>query len=85
MIKCVSHKKVYPSEEIAEDALIEAQTRFDYSPHGGPVAVYRCEDCGYFHLTSKGTMNQKLSNYIKDGNLNRQKEADRWESKLKRR
>ncbi len=84
MIKCISHKKVYLSEGIAEDALIEAQTRFDYAPHGGPIAVYRCEDCGYFHLTSKGTMNQKLSEYIKGGKLNRQKEADRWENKLKR-
>jgi hypothetical protein len=84
MIKCVSNKIVYQSEQIAEDALIEARTRFDYSPQRGPVAVYRCEDCGYFHLTSKGAMNQKLSNYIKDGKLDLQKEADRWLNKLKR-
>ena len=84
MIKCVSNKKVYPSEEIAEDALIEAWSRSEYPGGRGPVAVYRCEDCGYFHFTSKGTMNQKLAKFIKDGGMARQRQANHWEDKLKR-
>src|SRR5258708_25396530 len=84
MIKCISHKKVYPTLEIAEDALIDARTNFDYAPHSGPIAVYQCEDCGRYHLTSKGTMNQKLAQFIADGNINRQNEDNRWLYKLKR-
>lgn len=84
MIKCITHKKVYPSVEIAEDALIDAQTNFDYASRTGPIAVYHCEDCGYYHLTSKGTMNQKLKQFISEGKIKRQKEANRWLDKLNR-
>ncbi len=84
MIKCITHKKVYPTLEIAEDALIDARTSFDYAPHSGPIAVYQCEDCGHYHLTSKGTMNQKLAKFISEGKIQRQKEANRWLDKLKR-
>ena len=75
---------MYSSQEVAEDVLIEAWTRFDYSPGKGPVAVYQCEDCGHFHLTSKGTMNQRLSRALEEGRIQRQKEADRWMDKLRR-
>lgn len=84
MIKCISHKKGYPSLEIAEDALIEARTNFEYGAHPGPVAVYQCDDCGYYHLTSKGTVNKRLAQYIAEGKLKQQKEANRWLDKLKR-
>ena len=85
MIKCISSKKVYATSQIAEDALIEARTQFDYGPNKGPVAVYQCEDCGYFHLTSKGAVNPRLAQYISDGKLQRQKEANKWMEKIKRR
>lgn len=84
MIKCISHKKTYPSQEIAEDALIEAHTHFDYGTRSGPVNVYQCDDCGHYHLTSQGTMNARLAQLIKEGTLQRQKEAQHWTSKLKR-
>lgn len=84
MVKCVSNKKVYPSKEIAEDALIEARTQFEYKIGSGPVAIYQCEDCGYFHLTSKGPMNQKLEQLMKDGKIQRQKEANQWLNKIKK-
>ena len=84
MIKCVSNKKVYNSEQVAEDALIDAWTRSEYPGGRGPVAVYRCDDCGYFHFTSQGIMNQKLAKFIKDGKRDRLREANHWENKLKR-
>ena len=70
---------------IAEGALIEARTRFEYRLGSGPVAVYKCEDCGYYHLTSKGEMNVRLAQYLKEGKIERQKEADRWLNKIKKR
>ncbi len=85
MIKCVSNKKVYPTREIAEGALIEAHTQFEYTQGSGPIAVYQCEDCENYHLTSQGPMNQKLAELLKDGKIQRQKEANQWLNKIKKR
>lgn len=85
MSTCVSGKKMYLNEAIAIEALIGAHTQFNYRDGNGPVAVYQCEDCGNYHLTSKGAMNDRLAVLIKDGKINRQKEADQWEGKLRKR
>jgi len=84
MKPCPSQKKMYPTEDIAVDALLEARTHFDFKPNQGPVALYLCDDCGHYHLTSQGTMNPKLATYIKDGKLSRMKQASEWEKKLRR-
>ena len=84
MIKCVSGKKCYPSQEIAEEALIQAHSHFDFGKSKGPVAVYQCEECGTFHLTSQGTMNGRLTQYLKEGKNHLQREANRWIDKLNR-
>jgi hypothetical protein len=85
MIRCVSNKKVYLTEDIAEQALIEAHTQFEYTRGSGPVAVYPCDDCGYYHLTSQGPMNKTLERLLMDGKIQRQKEANQWMNKLKKR
>ena len=77
---CSTGKKVFLTLTMAEDALIETRIKFDYANNYGPVAVYRCDDCGYFHLTSQGTMNQRLADYIKSGALQK---ANRWLDKFK--
>jgi len=84
MEKCVTHKKIYPTQEIAEEALIGAHTRFNYTSQGGPIAVYQCEDCGRYHLTSRGPMNQKLAEQLASGKIKLQKEADQWENKWRK-
>ena len=80
---CPSHKRVYRSRELAEDALIEARTKFNYALNQGPIAVYQCDDCGFFHLTSQGKMNERLAKQIGEGKIDLQKEANRWIDKLK--
>lgn len=82
--KCPSGKRVYSSEALAEDALLEAHIQFDYRPGYGPIAVYRCEDCGQFHLTSKGTMNTRLAESIRNGYLKKQRDSIRWEQQFKK-
>lgn len=84
MSGCISGKRMYSTREIAEDALIETHTRFDFAADTGPVAVYQCDDCGQFHLTSRGPMSEKLSQALAEGKIQRQKEADRWLDKLKK-
>lgn len=80
---CPSGKRAFATEVLAEEALIDARTRGG-GEHHGPVGVYRCDDCGQFHLTSKGPMNARLARYIKDGKLKLNQEAERWKSKLDR-
>ncbi len=83
MKKCSTGKRLYYSEQLAEDALIEAHIHFDYRAGGGPVAVYRCEDCGDYHLTSRGPMNIRLAEQLTNGTIKRLREASRWQSKFK--
>ena len=85
MITCVTKKKVYQTMDVAEDALIDAWIKFDYAPNQGPIAIYRCDDCGYFHFTSKGIMNEKLAKYQTDGKIKLQKRANAWHDKIKKR
>ncbi len=81
-MKCSSGKRAYLSEALAEDALIDAATRHG-DRSGGPVAVYLCDDCANYHLTSKGQMNARLEQYIRDGKLKLNHEANRWLKKFK--
>lgn len=80
-MSCATGKRQYGSEALAEDALLETRAR-----HGdekeGPVAVYRCEDCGQWHLTSKGAMNPRLADYIRSGKMKRDQEGEHWRRKL---
>ena len=75
---------MYPSELIAEDVLIETWTRFDFTPGNGPISIYKCDDCGEYHLTSRGPMNERLSQALADGKIQRQKDANRWQDKFRR-
>jgi hypothetical protein len=84
MRACPSGKRQYINENFAEEALIEAHVQFSYRPGSGPVAVYQCEDCGQWHLTSKGPVNLKLSQLLKEGKIKKQKEVQYWVDKLKK-
>jgi len=83
MLKCPTGKRVYVTESLAEDALIDVHSRHQYAGTG-PIAVYLCEECGYFHFTSKGKMNEKLAQQIASGKTKRQQEANQWINKLKK-
>lgn len=85
MNTCVTNKKMYPTAEIAEDALLEARINYDFGQRNGPITIYRCEDCGAYHLTSKGEMNEKLRQYLATGKISSQKEANHWMNKIKKR
>ena len=82
MKTCSSGKRVYDSAVQAEQALVDLQGRNDYRSGAGPVAVYRCEFCGGYHLTSKGPANDFLSTQLKDGKIQLQREANKWMDKL---
>lgn len=81
--KCPSGKRSFNSQQVAEDVLIDLWSKNEYRQGEGPVAVYRCEDCGYYHLTSGGSMNERLAKALAGGELKIQREANRWLDKLR--
>ncbi|HYF66659.1 MAG TPA: hypothetical protein VD884_00925 [Ohtaekwangia sp.] len=83
MNRCSTGKIMYASLQVAEDALIETRIKFDYATGYGPVGVYRCDDCGLYHITSQGAMNERLAQYIREGKIEREKEVTRWTRKWK--
>jgi hypothetical protein len=84
MNRCISGKRAFQSYENAVEALIAARTKFNYRDGNGPISVYLCEDCGFYHLTSQGPMNESLKKCLADGSIDRQKQAEHWEQRLKR-
>lgn len=65
---------------MAEEALIEARIRF---VHNSAVAVYECEHCGEWHLTSQGEMDPKLKKLLDQGSIGKSREALDWKMKIK--
>ncbi|MGC3946979.1 MAG: hypothetical protein QM762_21095 [Chryseolinea sp.] len=84
MRTCSTGKRVYDSVVQAEQALVHLQSKQQFKNGEGPVGVYRCDDCGGYHLTSKGPANPFLASQLRDGSIDRQREANRWIDKLDR-
>ena len=82
--KCVSGKKLFVSQRLAEDVLIDLWTKNEYKSGQAPIAVYKCEDCGHYHLTSRSPMNDRLTAFLASGKLKIHREANLWLNKLKK-
>lgn len=80
---CSTHKRCYATYDLAEEALIGAHIAYNYGKGSRPVGVYLCDECGQYHLTSKGEMNVRLKKMINEGEILKQKEAGWWEEKFK--
>lgn len=85
MHTCSSGKRCYLSLELAEEALIGAHVAYSYVKGSGPIGVYQCDECSCYHLTSQGAMNKRLEQMINNGEIQKQKEAQQWEGKWKKR
>jgi hypothetical protein len=83
--KCISGKKVFTTQQMAEDVLLELWTKNNYTTQHSPIAVYRCDECGFYHLTSRAPMNEKLSTYLNSSKFKLDKEASKWTDKFKNR
>lgn len=81
--KCISGKRVFPTRELAEGALIEAHIRYTYNQGAGPMSVYQCEDCGRYHLTSSGPMNPRLAELFANGKIRAERDANQWMGRIK--
>ncbi len=82
-MKCVSGKRVYESEELALDALIQNQIRNHYRDGSGPVNVYECHECKNWHFTSKGPKADILEDPETIQRIRKEREGLEWESRLR--
>ncbi|MDH5366953.1 MAG: hypothetical protein OEW67_08205 [Cyclobacteriaceae bacterium] len=80
-MNCPTGKRLYFDKLTAEEALIEARIRFE---HNSAITVYQCDDCGQWHLTSKGEMNTTLKELLENGTIKKEREALNWSMKFKR-
>ncbi len=72
-------KRNYDTENLALEALIEAIIRF---PESTVTNVYQCDDCGNWHLTSRGAKHPYLIENLENGYIKRQRQALEWKGKL---
>ncbi len=79
----VTRKTSYDSKVLAEEALFSHQARQFHAPGHGPINVYECEHCGAWHFTSKGAPHPDLEKAQAKGTLDREREANFWERKLR--
>ena len=79
-MNCPSGKRTYESERTAVEALINARILY---VNNKSCTVYQCHDCNQWHLTSDGNLHPDLAEFLNKNNVNRIREANHWEDKLK--
>jgi hypothetical protein len=85
MERCSTGKVIYVTQALAEDGLIDAWVRNNYKLGTGPVNIYPCDDCGNFHFTSKGAMNDRLKKEWESGQIAKNQRAFDIERKFRMR
>ena len=80
---CISGKKIYSTEALAVDALLDNWAKYDHAENRGPTGVYHCEECGGYHLTSKGRMNDRLKEFLSGKDYRIRSQASAWIQKLR--
>lgn len=80
---CVSGKRTFESEELALDALVQNHIRNEYRKGQGPINVYNCADCGWWHFTSKGEVNALLKDESVQKKIAEERRAFFWEQYMK--
>ncbi|MEM7552444.1 MAG: hypothetical protein AAF363_22365 [Bacteroidota bacterium] len=83
-MKCVSGKIIHYTEKEALEALVQNHIRVYHNQNSGPVNIYECKDCNYFHLTSKGDRHEILDDPEVKKRIDLERQSIHWESKLRR-
>lgn len=80
---CGSGKRLFESEAIALEALIQNHIVNTYNVGEGPRNVYLCNECGSWHFTSKGETHSFLDDEETMAKIKKERIASHWERKLK--
>jgi len=82
-VNCITGKRVFEDLLIAEEALIQNHIRNEYRPGEGPINVYQCTQCGFWHFTSKGEKNELFEDPEVAKRIAVERRAFSWERKLR--
>ena len=80
---CVTGKRILETEALAEEALVQHHIINVYRAGEGPRNIYVCEDCGYWHFTSKGDAHALFADERVTKRIEQERIANQWERKLK--
>ena len=80
---CSTGKRMFLSEGLAEEALIQNHIRNDYRPGEGPTNIYECAICGAWHFTSKNAIHPLLEDPDVIKRIETERRAYLWEQRLK--
>ena len=80
---CSSGKRMYETESLAVEALIQNHIINNYRGGQGPTNVYQCDECGHWHFTSKGAKNEIFDDSETIKMIEREKRALNWERSLR--
>ena len=83
MSGCSSGKRTFETESLAVEALIQNHIINNYRANEGPVNVYECPECGYWHFTSKSARHSLFDDPEIMKTIAREKQAHNWERGLK--
>jgi len=83
-MQCSSGKKgCFERESLALEALVQNHIMNDYSVDEGPINVYQCDECDYWHFTSREPKNAILEDPDTLKRIKKERRANYWERKLR--
>ena len=80
--ECTTGKKCFDTKDQADQALINIHALGNFRAGSGPIAVYQCEDCNYWHFTSKGNKSSLLDDPEVKDHIKKTQQSRFWEDKL---
>ena len=83
MTNCVTGKRCFEAQSLAEEALIQNQIINNYRTNEGPKNVYLCGECGDWHFTSKGDPHPMFEDEVVKQRIKRERLANNWERSLR--
>ena len=79
-MSCSTGKSCYFTEEEVREALIRSQIRFLKAASN----YYQCNDCGEYHLTSRGGQHPVLSEPAVQKRIKQERQSQDWEERFRR-
>ena len=78
LVNCVTGKVCYETRDEAIQALINNWIEKNHRIGMGPINVYKCPECGNWHLTSKGSKAAELIEALENGKIERERKMLDW-------
>ena len=80
---CITGKRCFDTEELAEEALIQNHIMNNYKKRQGPINIYLCQHCNTWHFTSKGGSHELFDDEDMVRKIEKGRIAYHWEKKFR--